>query len=47
MDLARRATAVTPLNIVDLDALIGYVGQLPQPVQPPDEERIRSVGGAP
>ena len=47
VDLARRATAVTPLNIVDLDALIGFVRQLPQPVHAPNEERIRATGSAP
>jgi 2',3'-cyclic-nucleotide 2'-phosphodiesterase (5'-nucleotidase family) len=46
VDLARRAAAVTPLNIVDLDALVGYLGTLPQPVRAPDEERFRAAGAA-
>lgn len=41
--LAERATAVTPLNIVDLDALIGYLKQLPGPVRPPAEQRLKPV----
>jgi 2',3'-cyclic-nucleotide 2'-phosphodiesterase (5'-nucleotidase family) len=31
---------VTPLNIVDLDALVGYMKMLPSPVKPPAEARI-------
>jgi 5'-nucleotidase, C-terminal domain len=31
---------VTPLNIVDLDALVGYMKMLPSPVKPPVETRI-------
>ncbi|AHG91375.1 5'-Nucleotidase domain-containing protein [Gemmatirosa kalamazoonensis] len=46
VDLARRATAVTPLNIVDLDALVGYLGTLPQPVRAPSEERFRVAGAS-
>jgi 2',3'-cyclic-nucleotide 2'-phosphodiesterase (5'-nucleotidase family) len=46
VDLARRAAAVTPLNIVDLDALVGYLGTLPQPVRAPNDERFRAAGTA-
>ena len=31
---------VTPLNIVDLDALVGYMKMLPSPIKPPMETRI-------
>ena len=31
---------VTPLNIVDLDALVGYMKMLPSPVKPPAETRV-------
>jgi len=31
---------VTPLNIVDLDALVGYMRMLPSPVKPPAETRV-------
>jgi 5'-nucleotidase len=33
-------TTATPLNIVDLDALIRYLQSLPSPVKPPAETRI-------
>jgi 5'-nucleotidase len=33
----------TPLGVADLDALIEYVQQLPQPIHPPQNERIRPV----
>ena len=35
-----RATASTPLNIVDLDALIDYLKSLPSPITAPTELRI-------
>jgi 2',3'-cyclic-nucleotide 2'-phosphodiesterase (5'-nucleotidase family) len=55
LGLAGRAASVTPLNVVDLDALVGYLRQLPQPVRPPADARLRaaapaaqgSAGGAP
>jgi 2',3'-cyclic-nucleotide 2'-phosphodiesterase (5'-nucleotidase family) len=31
---------VTPLNIVDLDALVGYMKMLPSPIKPPAETRV-------
>jgi len=34
------AISSTPTNIADLDALIAYLSSLPQPVQPPAEQRI-------
>ena len=49
LGLAGRAASVTPLNIVDLDALMGYLRQLPQPVRAPAAVRLREVragGGA-
>ncbi|HEX2723043.1 MAG TPA: 5'-nucleotidase C-terminal domain-containing protein, partial [Gemmatimonadaceae bacterium] len=33
-------THITPLDIVDLDALTGYVRTLPSPIAPPTENRI-------
>jgi 2',3'-cyclic-nucleotide 2'-phosphodiesterase (5'-nucleotidase family) len=33
-----------PLPIVDLDALVAYLTQLPQPVRAPTERRIVQVG---
>ncbi|HEY8831011.1 MAG TPA: 5'-nucleotidase C-terminal domain-containing protein [Gemmatimonadaceae bacterium] len=38
-----RATASRPLNIVDLDALIGYLRTLPAPIAAPTEIRISPV----
>lgn len=43
LGLAAGAAAVTPLNVVDLDALVGYLRQLPQPVRPLAGARIRSA----
>ncbi len=40
--LARGAASVTPLNIVDLDALVGYLGTLRSPVRAPDELRLKA-----
>ena len=39
-----RATASTPLNIVDLDALIDYLRTLPAPIAAPMEIRIAPIG---
>jgi 2',3'-cyclic-nucleotide 2'-phosphodiesterase (5'-nucleotidase family) len=39
----KRATAVRPLNIVDLDALIDYLHSLPTPITAPKEVRIAPV----
>jgi 2',3'-cyclic-nucleotide 2'-phosphodiesterase (5'-nucleotidase family) len=41
---AGRATASKSLNIVDLDALVGYLRSLPSPVVAPTEIRITPVG---
>jgi 2',3'-cyclic-nucleotide 2'-phosphodiesterase (5'-nucleotidase family) len=41
--LAEGAASVTAANVVDLDALIGYLRQLPQPVRAPAEVRIRNA----
>jgi 2',3'-cyclic-nucleotide 2'-phosphodiesterase (5'-nucleotidase family) len=38
-----RATASKPLNIVDLDALIGYLKSLPSPIAAPAEVRIAPI----
>jgi len=38
-----RATSSTPLNIIDLDALISYLQQLPTPVTAPTEVRIAPI----
>jgi 2',3'-cyclic-nucleotide 2'-phosphodiesterase (5'-nucleotidase family) len=46
LGLAGRAASVTPLNIVDLDALVGYLRQLPQPVRAPAELRLRPAAAA-
>ena len=46
LTLAEGAASVVGTNVVDLDALIGYVRQLPKPVRAPAEVRIRSVAGA-
>jgi 5'-nucleotidase len=46
LQLAERAASVRPTNLVDLDVFVGYLGQLPQPVRAPAEERIRSVRAA-
>ncbi|MDF1501907.1 5'-nucleotidase C-terminal domain-containing protein [Roseisolibacter sp. H3M3-2] len=40
--LAEGAASVTATNVVDVDALIGYLRQLPQPVRAPSEVRIRN-----
>ena len=42
-DAGARATSSTPLNIIDLDALIQYLQQLPSPVTAPTEVRIAPV----
>ena len=34
------AISTTPANVADLDALIAYLSSLPQPVQPPVDERV-------
>lgn len=46
LGLAGRAASVVPLNIVDLDALVGYLRQLPPPVRAPGEVRLRAAGTA-
>lgn len=38
-----RAASATPLNIVDLDALIAYLKSLPSPITAPTEVRISAV----
>jgi 2',3'-cyclic-nucleotide 2'-phosphodiesterase (5'-nucleotidase family) len=38
-----RASASRPLNIVDLDALIGYLRTLPAPITAPTEIRISPI----
>ncbi len=43
LTLADGAASVVGTNVVDLDALIGYVRQLPQPARAAAEVRIRSV----
>jgi 5'-nucleotidase len=43
LTLAEGAASVTAANVVDLDALIGYLRQLPQPVRAPAEVRIRNA----
>jgi 2',3'-cyclic-nucleotide 2'-phosphodiesterase / 3'-nucleotidase / 5'-nucleotidase len=40
-----RALSETPLGVTDLDALIDYIQSLPQPIQPPQDVRIRAAGG--
>jgi 5'-nucleotidase len=40
-----RALSETPLGVTDLDALIDYIQSLPQPIEPPQEVRIRAAGG--
>jgi len=42
-DLESRAVSSTPLSIIDLDALIQYLQQLPTPVMAPTEVRIAPV----
>jgi 5'-nucleotidase len=42
-NVASRATASRPLNIVDLDALIDYLQSLPAPIAAPTEVRIAPV----
>jgi 5'-nucleotidase len=44
--LAGRAAATEATDRVDLDALVAYLGQLPQPVRAPAEERLRAVPAA-
>ena len=44
LGLGTQAIRSEPLPIIDLDALIDYMKQLPQPVQAPDEKRIVEVG---
>lgn len=44
LGLGTQAIRSEPLPIIDLDALIEYMKQLPQPVQAPDEKRIVEVG---
>jgi hypothetical protein len=46
VDHARGAAAVERLNVVDLDALIGYLGTLPSPVRAPAEKRFRAAEGS-
>jgi 2',3'-cyclic-nucleotide 2'-phosphodiesterase (5'-nucleotidase family) len=46
LTLSEGAASVTATNVVDVDALIGYMRQLPQPVRPPSEVRIRNVAAA-
>jgi 2',3'-cyclic-nucleotide 2'-phosphodiesterase (5'-nucleotidase family) len=41
LGLAGSAISTTPLNIVDLDALVGYLRSLPGPVRAPSEVRLR------
>ncbi len=43
-NMGGRATSSTPLNIVDLDALIDYLRSLPTPIVAPAEVRIAPVG---
>jgi 5'-nucleotidase len=43
-NMGGRASASRPLNIVDLDALIDYLRQLPAPIAAPAELRIAPVG---
>lgn len=42
--LGAEAVRTEPLPIIDLDALIDYLKQLPQPVRAPDERRIVEAG---
>ncbi len=42
-DAGGRATSSAPLNIVDLDALIRYLQQLPAPISAPAEVRLAPV----
>ncbi|GLC28051.1 hypothetical protein rosag_45640 [Roseisolibacter agri] len=44
--LAEGAASVVETKVVDVDALMGYLRQLPQPVRAPTEVRIRNVAGA-
>ena len=41
---ARAPSSAEPLSIIDLDALVGYLKNLPQPVRAPTEVRIRATG---
>jgi hypothetical protein len=38
-----RAISSTPLDIIDLDALVRYLQQLPSPVTAPTEVRIAPI----
>lgn len=40
-----RATRETPTGLTDLDVLIEYIQQLPQPVRAPADVRLRRTGG--
>jgi 2',3'-cyclic-nucleotide 2'-phosphodiesterase (5'-nucleotidase family) len=42
-NVGARGTSSIPLNIIDLDALIDYLRQLPTPVTAPTEVRIAAV----
>jgi 2',3'-cyclic-nucleotide 2'-phosphodiesterase (5'-nucleotidase family) len=42
-DAGARATSSSPLNIIDLDALIRYLQQLPTPLTAPTEVRIAPI----
>jgi 2',3'-cyclic-nucleotide 2'-phosphodiesterase (5'-nucleotidase family) len=44
LGLGQAAITTEPLNIVDLDALIAYVGRIGGPVTAPAEVRLRAVG---
>jgi hypothetical protein len=43
LGLADAAISTVDLNIVDLDALIGYLRSRPGPVTPPAEPRLRAA----
>jgi hypothetical protein len=42
--LGSEALRSEPLPIIDLDAFVDYLRQLPQPVRGPTEKRIVEVG---
>jgi hypothetical protein len=44
LGLGQSAISTEPLNIVDIDALIAYVGKLGGRVTGPAEPRLRAVG---
>jgi 2',3'-cyclic-nucleotide 2'-phosphodiesterase (5'-nucleotidase family) len=46
LGLADAAISTTDLNIVDLDALTGYLRSLPSPVAPPTAPRLRALPNA-